>query len=386
MVPFASPLAAMKARSSGPNGKRCPLISSARTLATCSGSRAGIDRDGSSDTSVARYLEKSSGIRRRLSRDAREHAKPRRNVVARMDGCVLRRDAKISRPSSQRRTFVHGPVPASSSQPSATRTQAAVIQTAACSCFRHAGHVGDAPWLRPARVKAALRHHSLGILPNAGELSIKQRACRHELASGHARPSLKRSVSTNGVVMNGYFDAGQCQFHPVHDGALGDPHGESGMRQHEDLGELGKDGIRRDKASNGNSKKFESGTNASVNATWWLPEPLRPNVCQVSRISLSAGIGRDGASGRVRVRRRSESRPASSRSARDPLGVLAAAGKRPCAGNLRSARNALGRADRLTRTGNNVILSVAIDLLTQVLARQKRRRGPDVADHRRPAH
>jgi hypothetical protein len=43
IVPCASPLAAMKAPSSGPNGKHLPPISSASTSATCCGSRAGID-------------------------------------------------------------------------------------------------------------------------------------------------------------------------------------------------------------------------------------------------------------------------------------------------------------------------------------------------------
>src|SRR5262245_13002693 len=49
----------------------------------------------------------------------------------------------------------------------------------------------------------------------------------------------------------------------------------------------------------------------------------------------------------------------------DPLGVLTPAGKRPCAGNPPSSGNALGPADWLTRTGNDVILSVLKDFLTQ---------------------
>ena len=56
-------------------------------------------------------------------------------------------------------------------------------------------------------------------------------------------------------------------------------------------GNLPKMGSGANEAPKGNSKKFSSGTSTSVNATWWLPVPLRPNVCQVSRISqCSAGM------------------------------------------------------------------------------------------------
>src|ERR1700761_2558214 len=52
-------------------------------------------------------------------------------------------------------------------------------------------------------------------------------------------------------------------------------------------------------------------------------------------------------------------------SAADPLGVLASAGKGPCPGHLPSSGNTVGRADRLTRAGNDVIFSVTEYLLIQ---------------------
>src|SRR6267378_5015064 len=68
-------------------------------------------------------------------------------------------------------------------------------------------------------------------------------------------------------------------------------------------------------------------------------------------------------------------------SARDPLGVLAPADKRPCTGNLPSSGNALGRANRLRRTSNDVILSILEDLFTQGPADKEWHQAPDVANH-----
>jgi hypothetical protein len=50
------------------------------------------------------------------------------------------------------------------------------------------------------------------------------------------------------------FDAGPHQLDEVHDSAFGDSHGEGAMRQHEDLGELAEDGIRRER---GPERKLE---------------------------------------------------------------------------------------------------------------------------------
>jgi hypothetical protein len=61
-------------------------------------------------------------------------------------------------------------------------------------------------------------------------------------------------------------------------------------------------------------------------------------------------------------------------------------GARPCDGNPPSSGNALGRANRLTRTGNDVILPVPEDLLTQSRARQERHQSGDLANHGVPAH
>jgi hypothetical protein len=57
---------------------------------------------------------------------------------------------------------------------------------------------------------------------------------------------LKRSVSASGVGHEHLFDAGPRQLDEVHDGALGDPYSVGGMRQHEHLRELAKNGVGRE--------------------------------------------------------------------------------------------------------------------------------------------
>jgi hypothetical protein len=46
----------------------------------------------------------------------------------------------------------------------------------------------------------------------------------------------------------------------------------------------------------------------------------------------------------------------------------------------------LGRADWRTRAGYYVVLSILVDLLTQVRAREEGYQGADVADHSNSAH
>ena len=166
------------------------------------------------------------------------------------------------------------------------------------------------------------------------------------------------------------------------------PTAMSGMRQHEDLGELGEDGIRRERGSERKLEKVLVGNKhvgqRDMVAAGALEAERVPGVPDLPVF----GRHETGADHRAGSVRGVDGRTALHHhaSARDPLGALASAGKRPCAGNPPSAWNALGRADRLTRTGNDVILSVLVDLLTQGRARQERHQGPDVANHGIPAH
>ena len=52
----------------------------------------------------------------------------------------------------------------------------------------------------------------------------------------------------------------------------------------------------------------------------------------------------------------------------------------------RTLATRLGRADWRTRAGNYVVLSILVDLLTQVRAREEGYQGADVADHSNSAH
>jgi hypothetical protein len=142
--------------------------------------------------------------------------------------------------------------------------------------FRYTGHVLCRP--------------SLGISPNAGDLRIKQRAYRHELGVEPCQALFEALGLHQGCGDVQLLDASPRQFNQVLDGALGDPDDNDGMRQEEYPGKPAEDGIRREPGSERKLEKIVVGNNTPVSATWWLPVPLRPNVCQVSRISqCSAG-------------------------------------------------------------------------------------------------
>jgi len=286
---------------------------------------------------------------------------------------MLGRDAKIPHSSFQRRAFVHGPASGEFRAAFGDADAGRRDPDRRLQLFRHAGQV--------------LRRRSLGVLPNAGDLRLSSARAAISSASSRPNPSLKRSVSTSGVVANICLTPARASSTRSMMAPSAIPTASAPCDSTTISANLPKMGSGANEAPNGNSKKFSSGTNKSVNATWWLPVPLRPNACHVSRISQMFGRHETGADHRAGSVRGVDGRTVLHHhaGAPDPLGVLAPAGKRPCAGNPPSAGNALGRADRLTR-GNDVILSVLEKFLTQARARQERRQGPDMADHGIPAH
>ena len=148
---------------------------------------------------------------------------------------MLGRDAKIPHSSLQRRAFVHGHASGEFKAAFGDADAGRRDPDRRLQLFRHASQV--------------LRRRSLGVLPNAGDLRLEQRARRHKLG---IKPS-QSFLETLGLYQRGrrehLFDAGPRQFDKVLNGALGDPHSMGGMRQDKDRGEIAEDGIRRERGS-----------------------------------------------------------------------------------------------------------------------------------------
>ena len=118
---------------------------------------------------------------------------------------MLGRDAKIPHPSLQWRAFVHRPASGEFKAPFGDAEAGRGDPDRRLQLFRHAGQV------LPCR--------SLGILPDAGDLRLEQRARRHEVGIESRQTLLEAlRLRQRRFSREHLFDAGPRQFNEVHDG------------------------------------------------------------------------------------------------------------------------------------------------------------------------